>query len=49
VGESAIWSLHGLDDPRVAVADGGHGDAGAEVDELVAVGIDEDPARPATT
>jgi hypothetical protein len=38
--------LHGLDDPRVAVADTGDGDAGPEVDQLVAVGIDEDPVPP---
>jgi hypothetical protein len=40
--KSAIC-LHRLDDPLVAVADTGHGDAGAEVDELVAVGIAQDP------
>ena len=36
----------GVDDPLVAVADRRHGDAGAEVDELVAVGVAHDAARP---
>jgi hypothetical protein len=33
----------------VAITHAGHGDAGPEVDELVAVGVDEDAAPPATT
>ena len=33
-----------LDDARVRVADAGHGDAGAEVDERVAVDVDEHAA-----
>ncbi len=37
-------SLHRLDDARVTVAHRGHRDAGAEVDELVAVDVDEDAA-----
>ena len=36
----------GVDDPLVAVADGRHRDARAEVDELVAVGVTQDAARP---
>ena len=38
--------LHCIDDPLVAVAHTRHGDAGPEVDELVAVGVDEDPVLP---
>jgi hypothetical protein len=34
----------GLDDARVGVADAGHGDARAEVDDRVAVGVDDDAA-----
>ena len=37
--KSAICAVTRVDDPLVAVADRGHGDAGAEVDELVAVDV----------
>ena len=41
VGELGDLRLHGRDDAGVRVADGRDGDAGAEVDERVAVGIDD--------
>ncbi len=44
VGEVRDLLLHGLDDARVGVAHGGHRDARAEVDQLVAVRVDEDAA-----
>jgi hypothetical protein len=45
VGERGDLLGDGVDDALVAIADGGHGDAGAEVDELVAVDVAQD-ARP---
>ena len=44
VGEVGDLALHRLDHPRRGVADGGHRDARAEVDELVAVDVAEDAA-----
>ena len=44
VGEVGDLPLDRLDHARGGVADGGDGDAGAEVDELVAVDVDEDAA-----
>jgi hypothetical protein len=44
VGEGAQLRGDGLDDARVGVADAGHGDARAEVDDRVAVGVDDDAA-----
>lgn len=44
VSERRDLLADGVDDGRGAVADGGHGDAGTEVDELVAVRIDQDAA-----
>jgi hypothetical protein len=43
VGEVGDLLLHRIDDPLVAIADTGDGDAGAEVDELVAIDIAQDP------
>ncbi len=42
VGELLQLAGHGFDHTRVAVADARHGDPGAEVDERVAVDVDED-------
>ena len=39
VGELGHFLLHGRDDFRRAVADAGHGDAGSEIDETVAVHV----------
>ena len=44
VGELGDLRLHGRDDLGVRVAERGHGDARAEVDERVAVGVDDDSA-----
>ena len=44
VGEVLHLRGDAVDDARGGVADGRHGDAGAEVDELVAVDVDEDAA-----
>ncbi len=44
VRELGDLGLHGLDDPRRCVADAGHGDAGTEVDQRVAVDVDEHAA-----
>src|SRR5699024_11947913 len=44
VGERLELGLLVLDHARVRVPGRGHGDAGAEVDELVAVGVLEDAA-----
>ena len=41
---SCSWSAAACDDALLGVADGGDADAGAEVDELVAVDVDEDRA-----
>ena len=44
VGERLHLRGDGVDDPRVAVADRGHRDARAEVDQRVAVDVDDDAA-----
>ena len=42
----ATWALDGVDDRRGGVAHADHGDARAEVDQGVAVDVDEDrPGR----
>ena len=44
VGEVGDLGLHAFDHPRRGVADRGHGDARAEVDQLVVVDVEDDPA-----
>ena len=44
MGEPRGLLLHRLDDVLVGVADGHHADAGGEVDELVAVDVEDDAA-----
>jgi hypothetical protein len=44
VGELRHLLSHGPDHPRSAVADRGDGDAGPEVDQMVAVHVDDDTA-----
>ena len=42
VGELGDLVTHGVDDRRVGVSDADDGDTGAEVDERVAIDVDED-------